>query len=268
MPIEAIAITKMTATGMSVSCSGVVMSVNGHLHLGAERDHREGHERRDHRDHRRDDEDQLVGRLGDDVLLQRQLHAVGEALQQAEGAVRLGPMRCCIRATTRRSHQMLNSVSSTRTTKISTALTMTSQTGSWPKALEARRSVSSGTSRLSSSGASDDGGDRDRASRPGPTQVAHRGARARSPGAQTVPSARSATPIGRSTRAERAGQRDQRRRRAAPSALSVAAPTRTTGLRAVRRIASSPSCIRPSSSSCFQEARTSVAARLGRGRPA
>ncbi len=29
MPIDAIAITNSTATGMSVSCSGVVMSVNG-----------------------------------------------------------------------------------------------------------------------------------------------------------------------------------------------------------------------------------------------
>ena len=39
-----------------------------------------------------------------------------------------------MRATTRRSHQMLKSVSSTRTTKISTALTMMSHTGSLPKA--------------------------------------------------------------------------------------------------------------------------------------
>jgi hypothetical protein len=51
--------------------------------LGPERDHREGQERRGHRDDRRQDEDQLVGRRRDDVLLQRQLDAVGEALQQA-----------------------------------------------------------------------------------------------------------------------------------------------------------------------------------------
>ena len=50
-----------------------------------------------------------------------------------KGPFTLGPMRCCIRATTRRSNQMLNSVSSTRTTKISTALMMTSHHGSWPK---------------------------------------------------------------------------------------------------------------------------------------
>ncbi len=42
----------------------------------------------------------------------------------------LGPMRCCIRATTRRSAQMLNSVSSTSTRKISTALRMMTQTES------------------------------------------------------------------------------------------------------------------------------------------
>ena len=39
-----------------------------------------------------------------------------------KGPCTLGPMRCCIRATTRRSHQMLNSVSSTRITKISDGL--------------------------------------------------------------------------------------------------------------------------------------------------
>ena len=36
------------------------------------------------------DEDDLVDRLGDDVFLQHQLHAVGEALQQPEGAVHVG----------------------------------------------------------------------------------------------------------------------------------------------------------------------------------
>ena len=45
------------------------------------------------------------------------------------GPCTLGPIRCCMRATTRRSHQMLNSVSSTRITKISTALMMITQAG-------------------------------------------------------------------------------------------------------------------------------------------
>ena len=42
------------------------------------------------RDHRGEDEDDLVGGLRDDVLLERQLHAVGERLQQAERAVHVG----------------------------------------------------------------------------------------------------------------------------------------------------------------------------------
>ena len=78
-----------TATGMSVSCSGVVRSAE-EVDLGAERDDRERDERRDRRDDRREEEDDLVGRLGDDVLLERELHAVGQRLQQAEGAVHVG----------------------------------------------------------------------------------------------------------------------------------------------------------------------------------
>ena len=52
------------------------------------------------------------------------------------GPCTLGPIRCCIRATTRRSHQMLNSVSSTRITKISTALMMITQAGIVAELLE------------------------------------------------------------------------------------------------------------------------------------
>ena len=58
--------------------------------LGAERDHRERHERRHRREDRRQEEDHLVGGLGDEVLLERQLHAVGERLEQAEGPVHVG----------------------------------------------------------------------------------------------------------------------------------------------------------------------------------
>ncbi len=47
-----------------------------------------------------------------------------------KGPLTLGPIRCCMRATTRRSHQMLKSVSSTRTTKIRTALMRISHHGS------------------------------------------------------------------------------------------------------------------------------------------
>ena len=59
-----------------------------------------------------------------------------------KGPCTLGPMRCCIRATTRRSHQMLKSVSSTRTTKISTALSRMTHQGSWPKSLSVGLSMS------------------------------------------------------------------------------------------------------------------------------
>jgi hypothetical protein len=57
------------------------------LHRGTERDHREGEERRDAHDHRRRDVDQPVHALGHEVFLEHQLHAVGQRLQQAEGAV-------------------------------------------------------------------------------------------------------------------------------------------------------------------------------------
>ena len=75
---------KSTATGVSVSCSGVwwpKMSTDR-----PERDDGEGHEAHRRRDRRRQDEDDLVGALGDDVFLQGQLDAVGERLQQAERA--------------------------------------------------------------------------------------------------------------------------------------------------------------------------------------
>ena len=87
MPIEAIAITKSTATGMSVSCSGVVRSVNGSPTSGPNGITAKVTKAGIVGDHRREQEDHLVGGLGDDVLLERQLHAVGQRLQQAEGAV-------------------------------------------------------------------------------------------------------------------------------------------------------------------------------------
>ncbi len=58
--------------------------------LRAERDHREGDEGRDRGDHRGGEEHHLVGGRGDDVFLQRELHAVGEALQQTERTVDVG----------------------------------------------------------------------------------------------------------------------------------------------------------------------------------
>ena len=90
MPIEAIASTNSTATGMSVSCSGVTVSVNGIVTSGPNGMTEKATNAGTTEMHRRDDEDHLVGRLGGDVLLERQLHAVGEALQQPEGAVHVG----------------------------------------------------------------------------------------------------------------------------------------------------------------------------------
>ena len=79
-----------TATGMSVSCSGVTVSVNGIVTSGPNGITAKAMKAGITAMHRREDEDDLVGGLGDDVLLERQLHAVGEALQQAEGAVHVG----------------------------------------------------------------------------------------------------------------------------------------------------------------------------------
>jgi hypothetical protein len=64
--------------------------------------------------------------------------------RRPKGPCTLGPIRCCMRATTRRSNQMLNSVSSTRTTKISTALSRTSHHGSCPNAERSSPVVASG----------------------------------------------------------------------------------------------------------------------------
>jgi hypothetical protein len=49
-----------------------------------------------------------------------------------KGPLRLGPGRTCIRATTRRSYQIANSVMTTRNAKITTTLTRTSHQASLP----------------------------------------------------------------------------------------------------------------------------------------
>jgi len=63
------------------------------------------------------EEHQLVHPCGDDVLLQRQLERVGDGLQQAKGAGRLGPGLFCIRPITRRSNQIMKIVVSSRNMK-------------------------------------------------------------------------------------------------------------------------------------------------------
>ena len=102
--------------------------------LRAERDDREGQERRRRGDDRRQDVDRLVGRLGMMSSLNASLMPSAR-LCSSPGPTRLGPIRCCIRATTRRSTQIVNSVITTRNTKTTTALTRTSHHGSSPKPL-------------------------------------------------------------------------------------------------------------------------------------
>ena len=139
MPMDATAITNSTATGMSVSWSGVSMSVNGTSTTGP------------------NGMTEKVTKAGITAITGARMKTTLSAAvgmmssfsasltpsasdwSRPKGPCTLGPMRCCMRATTRRSHQMLNSVSTTRTTKISTALRMISQVGSWPKARARRR---------------------------------------------------------------------------------------------------------------------------------
>ena len=49
-----------------------------------------------------------------------------------KGPTRLGPGRCCMRPTTRRSIQIMNKVMTIRNTKITTTFTMISHSGSSP----------------------------------------------------------------------------------------------------------------------------------------
>ena len=57
-----------------------------------ERDHRPGDQRQQEGQHRRGEEDDAVGAARDDRLLEQQLEAVGERLQQAERADDVGPL--------------------------------------------------------------------------------------------------------------------------------------------------------------------------------
>ena len=134
MPIEATASTNSTATGMSVSCSGVwwpkkfTTGPNGITEkatnagtvaiTGARMN------------------TTLSAAFGVMSSLSASFTPSASDWSRPNGPCTLGPMRCCIRATTRRSHQMLKSVSSTRTRKISTALIRITHQGSWPKSLE------------------------------------------------------------------------------------------------------------------------------------
>ena len=169
-------------------------------------------------------------------------------------------MRCCIRATTRRSNQMLNSVSSTRITKISTALMHD----------EPPRVVAERASRLSTVGEQ-----ADRARRRSLVGSLHGDAccRARPRSASTP------RPVGVGRHPDDVvgdvGDLGRQRDRAAVTGHGDAVGTerrRTTSAltRGDRRagggpqVLSSPSCIEPLSSSCFQVARASCPGRRRR----
>jgi hypothetical protein len=57
----------------------------------AERDHREREERGDHRHHRREREGPSIGGRGTEVLLEEELDAVGQGLEEAEWAPPIRP---------------------------------------------------------------------------------------------------------------------------------------------------------------------------------
>ena len=122
MPIEAIAITNSTATGMSVSCSGVMVSVNGILTSGPNGMTLKVMNAGITASTGARTKTTLSAALGMMSSFSASLTPSASDCSRPKGPCTLGPMRCCIRATTRRSHQMLNRVSSTSTTKISSGL--------------------------------------------------------------------------------------------------------------------------------------------------
>ena len=129
MPIEAIASTNSTATGMSVSCSGVTVSVKGIVTSGPNGMTENATKAGTTEITGAMMKTTLSAALGVMSSLSASFTPSARLWSRPKGPCMLGPMRCCMRATTRRSHQMLNSVSSTSTTKISTALSRTTQTG-------------------------------------------------------------------------------------------------------------------------------------------
>ncbi len=75
----------------------------------------------------------LSAALGVTSSLSASLMPSASDWSRPNGPCLLGPIRCCMRATTRRSNQMLNSVKSTSRTKMANTLMSTSHHGSSPK---------------------------------------------------------------------------------------------------------------------------------------
>ena len=157
-----------------------------------------------------------------------QLHAVGEALQQAEGTVHVGAD-----AVLHPGHHAALPPDVEQREQHQDQEDQHGLDDDQPRRVVTERAQGARgrRDRGDSLGTSHDGGDRDRAAGRA-DEVPHRRGPGRWPGAQTVPSARSATPTGRST--EPSGPVSVTTSpTVAPSAASVAGPTSTTGLRAV-----------------------------------
>ncbi len=87
MPIDATANTTSIATGTSATYSGTGLSSRPkNVDRWTERHDAERQERGHRRDDRRDVEQDLVGRLRPQLLLEKELQDVGERLQEAGGA--------------------------------------------------------------------------------------------------------------------------------------------------------------------------------------
>src|SRR5262249_880763 len=127
-PIEEHASTSRTATGMSVSCSGVrwpktdTFGPNGMTEnaVNAQTAEMTGAKKYT----------TLSASFGMMSSLNASFSPSASDWSRPNGPTRLGPGRTCMRATTRRSYQIANSVITTRNTKISTILASTSHQGS------------------------------------------------------------------------------------------------------------------------------------------
>src|SRR5690625_1498984 len=132
-PLEVTARIYSTAAGISVSCSAVWVSVNGIVTSGPNGITAQAMNA---------GIDAMIGARVYTTLsadrtrmssLKASLMPSARLCSSPNGPHTLGPMRCCIRATTRRSNQILNSVSRTKITKTKTALSRTTQPESLPK---------------------------------------------------------------------------------------------------------------------------------------
>src|SRR4051794_2943334 len=223
----------------------------GDRHLRPERDHRERHERRDHRDHRGEQEDRLVGSRRDDVFLERELHAVGEALEQTERPVHVRPDAVLHprHDTTlepdveqrqhHQDHEDQHGLQQHQPPGVQTELLQTGSAGTrWDDEHDCCAHWSAPFTRTPLPGEA-------RSARtPLPVEFA---------GTQTVSGARSAHgSVGRVIE-----PRSPVSVTSSPSAAYASGETRQTGVRAVARRCFSPSCIDPLSSISFQVASAS-----------